>query len=162
MTSSIQDWWRHKWIMTSSTVWISTKMIPRVHSKPGKIVLQHRYYWYQRTFPNHEYGVWLEKKFHEKIFCHSSCQGHQWSWVWGWALTTAVIKNLFTQRFSNQTPYSWIRNVLWYEKYLCSNIIFPGLLCTHGTTSVEILTVYDVITHLWRHYSGIDDVIWFN
>ena len=68
MTSSTHDWWRHTWIMTSSTVWISTKMIPRVHSKPGKIVLQHRYYWYQRTFPNHEYGVWLDTGCMKRFF----------------------------------------------------------------------------------------------
>ena len=46
--------------MTLSTVGILTKMIPRVHNKPGKIVMQQRYYYHQRTFPNHGYGVWLE------------------------------------------------------------------------------------------------------
>ena len=78
------------------------------------------------------------------------------------ALTTAVTKNLFMQPFFNQTPYSWIRKVLWYEWYLYYNLMFSGFLCTHGMILVEILTVYDVIIHLWRHCSCIDDVIWFN
>ena len=46
--------------MTSSTVRISTKIITWINRKPWEIVLQHRYYSYERTFPIHEYGVWLE------------------------------------------------------------------------------------------------------
>ena len=72
-----------------------------------------------------------------------------------------MTKNLFMQRFCNETPYSWIGNVLWYEKCPCCNIIFSGLLCTHGTISVEILTVYDVITHLWRHHAFMTSLLWY-
>ena len=54
--------------MTSSTVRISTKIIPRVHRKPGKIMLQHRYYLYQTTFPINEYGVWLEISYMKRFF----------------------------------------------------------------------------------------------
>ena len=55
-------------VITTSTVRISTKIIPRVHSKPGKIMLQHRYYLYQKTFLIHEYGVWLEISYVKKFF----------------------------------------------------------------------------------------------
>ena len=43
-------------------------MILQVHSKPGKIMLQHRYYLYQRTFPINEYGVWLEISYMKRFF----------------------------------------------------------------------------------------------
>ena len=46
--------------MTSSTVRISTKIITWIYNNAGKIVLQRRYYSYQRIFLIHEYGVWLE------------------------------------------------------------------------------------------------------
>ena len=31
-------------------------------------MLQHRYYLYQRTFPIHEYGVWLEISYMKRFF----------------------------------------------------------------------------------------------
>ena len=46
--------------MTSSTVRVSAKIITWIHSNPGMIVLQPRYYSFQRTFPIHKYGDWLE------------------------------------------------------------------------------------------------------
>ena len=39
---------------------------------------------------------------------------------------------------------------------------FPGFPYTCGIILVEILTVDDVITYLWRNYSCIDDAIWLN
>ena len=75
----------------------------------------------------------------------------------------AVTKNRLIHPITNQTPYSWIRNVLWYELYLSCDTIFPGLLCIHFMILAEILTVDDVITHLWRHYCRIiDDIIWLS
>ena len=41
-------------------VGILAKIITRINSNIGMIVLQRRYYSYQRTFPIHKYGVWLE------------------------------------------------------------------------------------------------------
>ena len=42
------------------------------------------------------------------------------------ALGTAVTKNRLLYHIFNQIPYLWIRNVLWYEKYLRYNAIIPG------------------------------------
>ena len=119
MTSSRREWWRHKWVMTSSTVRISTKITTWIHSNPGKIVFQRRCYSYQRTFSIHEYGVWLE----------IGCKRRFWS------------QQLPGPLYEINRP--WIRG--W---------------CIHVMILAETLTVDDVITHLWRHCSRFDDVIW--
>ena len=55
-------------MVTSSTLSISNKIIPRVHNKLGKIILHNWYSLYQRTFPNYEYGLWLEIGFKKSFF----------------------------------------------------------------------------------------------
>ena len=87
----------------------------------------------------------------------ASIPGSRYFVFWPWKLLWK--KNGLIHPISNQTPYSWIRNILWYEWYL-PNTIFPALSYIHVMILVEILTVDDVITHLWRHYSCLDDVIW--
>ena len=111
MTSLKHDWWRHKWIMTSWTVWISTKMIPQVHSKPGKIVLQHRYYWYQRTFLNHKYGVWLETGCMKRFF------------------VTAVVRATSGPESEDDDPHS--RRILNFDIYASQPLAKRVLTCRH-------------------------------
>ena len=63
---------------------------------------------------------------------------------------------------STPVPYLWMDTVPWYRKYQCSNSTILGSLCFSFTILAETLTVDDVITSEWRHYSHFGDVMWLD